>query len=73
MGRQSPVAVEGHHPKEPTKVQRGVLKAIRGGQSVTQRVIVTTSCDEGDNDMEADDSDEELIATVKHELKHQPW
>jgi hypothetical protein len=33
--------------------------------------MVTTSCNEGDNDKEADDSNEELITTAECDFKHQ--
>jgi hypothetical protein len=33
--------------------------------------VITTSCDEGDNDKEANNSDEELIAVAEHDFKRQ--
>jgi hypothetical protein len=35
--------------------------------------VVTTSCDEGDNDKDVGDSDEELIAAAERDFKHQAW
>jgi hypothetical protein len=32
--------------------------------------VVTTSCDEGDNDKDVGDSDEELIAAAERDFKH---
>jgi hypothetical protein len=32
--------------------------------------VVTTSSDEGDNDKEANDSDEELVAAGECDIKH---
>jgi hypothetical protein len=34
-----------------------------------QRMAVTTSCDKGDNDKEADDSNEEHITAAEHDFK----
>jgi hypothetical protein len=36
-----------------------------------QRVAITTSSDEGDNDMEVNDSNEELVAATERNLKCQ--
>jgi hypothetical protein len=33
--------------------------------------MVTTSCDEGDNDKDVGDSDEELIAAIERKVKRQ--
>jgi hypothetical protein len=33
--------------------------------------MVATSCDEGDSDKDAGDSDEELVTTIEHNSKHQ--
>jgi hypothetical protein len=41
----------------------------RGLKQRRPRVVVTTSCDEGDNDKEADDSNEELITTIERDIK----
>jgi hypothetical protein len=35
--------------------------------------VVATSCDEGSKDKDAGDSDEELVATAEHDIKHQVW
>jgi hypothetical protein len=42
----------------------------RGPKRRPQRVMVTTSCDEGGNDKEVDDSHEELIAAAERDFKH---
>jgi hypothetical protein len=67
------IQAEGHYPKQLTKAQRGVPKATRGGEAKrqTQWVTVTTSCNEGNNNKEADDSDEELIAAAERDFKRQ--
>jgi hypothetical protein len=71
-GRQPPVVLEGCHSWQLARVQGGAPKETIGGpKRRPQRVIVTTSCDEGDNNKEADDFDEELIATVERDLKCQ--
>jgi hypothetical protein len=41
----------------------------RGPKWRPQRVAITTSCDEDDNNKEADDSGEELVAVVERDLK----
>jgi hypothetical protein len=66
------VVLEGCHSWQLARVQGGAPKETIGGpKRRPQRVIVTTSCDEGDNNKEADDFDEELIATVERDLKCQ--
>jgi hypothetical protein len=35
--------------------------------------MVTTSCNEGDNDKDVGDSDEELITVVERDFKRQAW
>jgi hypothetical protein len=32
-GKAAPVAVEGHQPRQPTRMKRGVLEVTRGGRS----------------------------------------
>jgi hypothetical protein len=58
-----------------TKGAKRSNKSHKRGRVATwrsQRVVVTTSCDEGANDNEADDADEELIAATEHDFKRQP-
>jgi hypothetical protein len=42
-------------------------------EAVAQQVAVTTRYDEGNNDKNASDSDEELVAAAERDLKHQAW
>jgi hypothetical protein len=64
MGRRSPMAVA-----------KGMKTSIKGNKSGPkrhpQRVTITTSCDEGDNDKENDDSDEEHVDATECDFKHQ--
>jgi hypothetical protein len=70
MGKQSPAAAGGHHPKPLAKVLREAPKIAKGGGQkwCPQQVAVTTSYD--DDDMEVDGSDEENVAVTEHNFKH---
>jgi hypothetical protein len=84
-GKEAVVAifVQGDEKAAPNSGRGASLKAVvrgtkrsakgdkRGLKQRSQQVTVTTSCDEGGNDKEVDDSDEELVATVECDFKHQ--
>jgi hypothetical protein len=63
--RGAPLKAAGKGAKKSAKGNK------RGPKRRPQRVAVTTSCNEGNNDKEVDDSDDELIATAEHDFKHQ--
>jgi hypothetical protein len=58
-------------PKAAGKgVRRSAKGNKRGPKWHPQQVTITTSYNDGDNDKEADDSDEEHVATVECDVKH---
>jgi hypothetical protein len=65
-GRGAPLKVAGKGAKRSVKGNK------RGAKWRPQRVTVTTSCDEGGNE-EANDSNEELVATTERDFKCQVW
>jgi hypothetical protein len=50
-------------------VKRNAKGNKKGTKCHPQWVTVTTSCDEGNNDKEVDDSDEEHVATTERDFK----
>jgi hypothetical protein len=70
-GKMALVGTQGALPKATRKVvKRSVKGNKRGPKWHPQRVTITTSCDEGDNAKEAEDSNEEHVAATEHDLKH---
>jgi hypothetical protein len=49
--------------------KRGIKNDKRGPRRRPQRVAVTASCEEDNNDKDVDDSDEELVAATEHDFK----
>jgi hypothetical protein len=75
-GRWSQVAVGGGGV--PTiaankGTKRGIRSNKRGPKWQPQQVVVTTICDEGNNDKNAGDSDEEVITTAERDFKCKSW
>jgi hypothetical protein len=50
--------------------KRGAKSDKRGPKQRLQRVMVTTSCDEGDNDKDVGSSNVELVAIAERDFKH---
>jgi hypothetical protein len=64
----------GASPKAADKgAKRSTKGTKRGAKKQPEWVTVATSCDEGDNGKEADNSDKELVATVERDFKRQAW
>jgi hypothetical protein len=73
-GRAVPGDSRGAPLKAASKgMKRSAKGTKRGPKRQPQRGAITTSYDEGDNDKEADDSDEELIAATECDFKRQAW
>jgi hypothetical protein len=53
--------------------KRGIRSNKRGPKWQPQQVVVTTICDEGNNDKNAGDSDEEVITTAERDFKCKSW
>jgi hypothetical protein len=71
-GRLAPSGNRGVPLKEAGKgAKRSAKSNKRRPKRRPQRVAVTTSSDEGNNDKEPDDSDEEIVAATVHNLKCQ--
>jgi hypothetical protein len=71
-GKVGPSGRRGALPKAVSKgAKRSATDGMRGPKWLPQRVMVTTSCDDDDNDKEVNDSYEEHVAVVEHNFKHQ--
>jgi hypothetical protein len=59
----------------PEEADKGAKRSTKGNKrglkQRLQRVTVTTNCDEDNNDKGANNSNEELIAAVEWDFKHQ--
>jgi hypothetical protein len=64
-GWGAPIKATGKGTKKGTKSDK------KGTKWRLQWVTVTSSYDEGDNDKDVDDSDKELVAAAKRDLKRQ--
>jgi hypothetical protein len=64
MGRRPPPAGKG--------TKRSAKDNKRGPKWHPQQIAVTTSCDEGDNDKEVDDSYEEHVIKAERDFMCQP-
>jgi hypothetical protein len=62
-GREAPLKATGKGARMGTKGDKRRLKRW------SQRLVVTTNYDEGENDKEVGDSDEELIAAAERDFK----
>jgi hypothetical protein len=65
--RGAPLKAAGKGAKRSAKGNK------RGPKRWPQCIAVVTSCDRGDNDKEADNSDEELVAAAERNFKLQAW
>jgi hypothetical protein len=71
-GKAVPVDSQGSPRKTASKgAKRSTKGSKRGPKWRPQWIAVTTSYDEGDNNKEADDSDEEHVTATKHDFKRQ--
>jgi hypothetical protein len=68
------VGTRGALPKAARKgIKRSAKGNKRGPKRCPQRIAITISYDEGDNDKEAEDSNEEQVVAAERDFKCQAW
>jgi hypothetical protein len=66
--KEAPAGNQGAPPKAASKgMKRSTKGNKRGPKRCPQWIAVIVSCDQGDNDKEANDSDEEHVNTTKRQ------